>query len=71
MKIFQLDAGIDPRVSDLRAASQTGTGTGATTPDIDKPDDVEAPDEVDEAEEPEGELRNCETNFLTIQISRV
>lgn len=73
LKLILLDAGIDPRVNDLRPTSNTGTATGtaATTPDNDKPDDAENLDEGEEGEEAEGELRDCETNFLTIPTNRV
>lgn len=55
--------GIDPRHSDIRAPSQAGTGTGATTPDIDR-GDAENPDGEDEVEEPEGKKFKTDYNFL-------
>ena len=54
--------GIDPRHSDIRAPSQAGTGTGATTPDIDR-GDAENPDGEDEVEEPEGKKIKIRSNF--------
>jgi hypothetical protein len=63
------EMGIDPRLNDLRATSQTGTGTGATTPDIDRPEG-ENPDGEDEAEEPEGKLKASENHrFAFMSIS--
>ena len=46
--------GIDPRVADLRSTSQTGTG--ATTPDIDRSEGGDIPEgaEGEEGEEAEG-----------------
>lgn len=47
--------GIDPRIADIKQTSQTGTGT--TTPDIDRSEGGEAPEGVEgeEGEEAEGE----------------
>lgn len=51
------EMGIDPRVVDIRASSVAGTGTGATTPDLERADQEGSPDgEAEEAEEPEGYL---------------
>lgn len=48
--------GIDPRIVDLRSTSQTGTGT--TTPDIDRGDGeaAEGGEGEEEGEEAEGSL---------------
>lgn len=51
------EMGIDPRKVDFRPSSTAGTGTGTTTPDIDRADGEESPDgENEEAEEPEGKV---------------
>jgi dynein intermediate chain 1, axonemal len=45
--------GIDPRLADLRPISVAGSGTGATTPDLEGAETTENPEtEGDEAEEP-------------------
>lgn len=52
MATFPTEMGIDPRKAELRSGSQTGT----TTPDLDRPDGVEeaVEGEGEEGEEAEG-----------------
>lgn len=53
MITFPTEMGIDPRKAELRSGSQTGT----TTPDLDRPEAEETPEgEGEEGEEAEGKF---------------